>query len=84
MKKRYWTLVILLIMLSSCKKTEKINMIFSGDLFAKNVISLQGDIPGQIENPEYSWYISSSQNGEWNQLPGIWTNEIIFAHLLRG
>jgi len=77
MKKKYWILGIVLIVLSSCKKTEKDNMTFVGELFAKNVIGLQGDIPGQIENPEYSWYISTSQNGEWKELPGIWTNEIV-------
>ncbi|GGW39532.1 alpha-L-fucosidase [Arenibacter certesii] len=77
MKKRYWTLVVVLIVLSSCKTTEKDAITFVGELFAKNVIGLQGNILKQIEKPEYSWYISTSQSGEWKELPGIWTNEIV-------
>ncbi|RTE53567.1 hypothetical protein EHW67_11205 [Arenibacter aquaticus] len=65
------------VLIYSCNKTEKVNLSFDGELLAKNVISLQGEIPEPSEKPEYSWYISTTKDGEWKELHGIWTNKIV-------
>jgi hypothetical protein len=70
-------MVLVLIVLSACKKVEKVNVSLVGELFAKNVIGIKFDNPELIEKPEYSWYIATSQEGEWQKLQSIWTNEIV-------
>ena len=77
MKRKYCIPVLVVIMLCSCKNPEKDKVSFVGEFFAKNVVGLQGDIIEQTEKLDYSWYISSSQGGEWHQLQGIWTDEIV-------
>lgn len=77
MKKSYWILVFTSVLFYTCKKAEKVNVQFVGDLFAKNVISVQGEIPEHIEKPEYSWYLSTTKDGEWKELQGIWTDRIV-------
>lgn len=79
MKRNYWIPVCVLIMLFSCEKEEE-NVSFVGELSAKSVIRLQANIPKQIEKLEYSWYISSSGLGEWKELQGIQTDEIILLN----
>jgi hypothetical protein len=77
MKISYWILVFTSFLFCTCKKTEIVNVSFAGELFAKNVVSIQGVVPQEIEKPEYSWYIATSKDGEWKQLQGIWTNRIV-------
>ncbi len=58
--------------------TEKIkNVALEGDLYAKNLIEIRCDLPDQSEDPEYSWYLAPSPNGEWEKLQGIWTDKIV-------
>ncbi len=68
---------IILFILISCQKNEIKNMSFDDDFIAKNLISVQCDFPENSENPEYAWYICQTPDGEWEKLPGIWTNQII-------
>ena len=77
MKKKYWLPVFVLVVLFSCEKAEKVNVKLVGELFAKNVISVQVGMTDQIENPEYTWYIATSKDGEWKELQGIWEDRIV-------
>ena len=77
MKKKYWIPVFVLVLLFSCKKLEKPNFSLVGDLYAKNIVGLPLDFQNGKENLEYSWYMASNPAGEWSQLPGIWTDEIV-------
>tara|TARA_R110000868_G_scaffold132180_1_gene342752 strand:+ start:24525 stop:25802 length:1278 start_codon:yes stop_codon:yes gene_type:complete len=77
MKKIKSILIVGLLFLLACQKSEKGNISLVGDLYAKNVVGLPLDFQNGKENLEYIWYIGSSPTREWNQLPGIWTNEIV-------
>ncbi len=61
----------------SCQNLKIVNVSFEGELAAKNVLAVQGDYPQNIKDVKYSWAVASSPDGAWEQLPGIWTNEII-------
>ena len=63
--------------LFSCQVNQINNISFEGDLSAKNLLTVRSDLPDQAEITEYRWYLASSPEGEWEKLPGIWTNEII-------
>ena len=69
-------MIVGLLFLLTCKKSEKVNVSLVGDLYAKNVVGLPGDFQKGNENLEYIWYIATP-TGEWNQLQGIWTNGIV-------
>ena len=77
MKKLNFNLFLILCLLSSCQTAEIQNASFEGEFYAKNVISVQCDFPDISENTNYSWFVGSSSDGEWQKLQGIWTNEIV-------
>lgn len=77
MKKHNFYLILILYLLASCQNPEIQNVSLEGELNAKNIISVQCDFPDNNENMSYDWYVSSSPEGEWQKLPGIWTNEIV-------
>lgn len=61
----------------SCKSYRINNLRFDGELNAKSVLIVRFDSPEKIDSAEYSWYISSSPDGKWEKLPGIWSDEIV-------
>ncbi len=63
--------------LISCQKSEIKNISFDDEFIAKNLIEVQCDFPENSENQEYTWYIGQTPDGEWEKLPGIWSDEII-------
>ena len=77
MKKIHLYLIIPFCFLLSCQTDEIKNLTLEGDLYAKNLIEMRCDLPDQAEDPQYSWYISPSPDGEWEKLQGIWTDEIV-------
>ncbi|NQU51398.1 MAG: alpha-L-fucosidase [Bacteroidetes bacterium] len=77
MKKKILYLTVISFFILSCQTNQIKNLSLEGNLTAKNVLSAQCDLPEILNEVEYSWYISSSSEGEWEKLPGIWTNEII-------
>ena len=70
-------LLIIFFSLAACREQKIENMKIDGDHYAKNLVTVSFDSPADYFAPEYTWYISSSQGGEWEKLPGIWTNEIV-------
>lgn len=64
-------------LLLSCRTAEIKNVALEGDLYAKNLIEMRCDLPDQAEDPDYSWYLAASPDGEWEEIQGIWTDEII-------
>ncbi|MCK5463655.1 MAG: hypothetical protein KAI95_11590, partial [Bacteroidales bacterium] len=77
MKKIYMYLTFLCCFLVSCQTGDIKNVSLEGDLYAKNLIRIQCDLPRQAEDQQYSWYLSPSTGGEWEKLQGIWTDEIV-------
>lgn len=77
MKKKIFLLTTILGLLCSCQTSRIKNISFEGELIAKNILSVQCVFPADLEEVEYSWYAASSPDGEWEILPGIWTNEIV-------
>lgn len=77
MKKLNFYRFLILCLVTSCQTAEIQNASFEGELYAKNVIGIQCDFPDNAEKLTYSWFIASSPDGEWQELPGIWTNEIV-------
>ena len=73
----FFLCVFLSLFLFSCEKSGIRNLSFDGDLYAKNLISLQYNLPDNSGEIEFIWYMASSPDGEWEKLPGIWTDEII-------
>ena len=77
MKKNYLFLTVVFGFLLSCETNEIKKVSLEGDLYAKNLVSVQCELPDQAENIAYSWYISPSPDGEWEKLQGIWTDKIV-------
>jgi hypothetical protein len=63
--------------LISCQVQEIKNVSFRGDLLAKNILTVQYDFPQDIAEREFNWYIAETPEGEWEKLPGIWSEEIV-------
>jgi hypothetical protein len=70
-------MIFFLILVFSCQISGTRNLFFEGELIAKNLISVQQNLPARAVNTEYSWFIAPSADGEWTKLDGIWTNEIV-------
>lgn len=64
-------------LLLSCRTGEMKHVALEGDVYAKNLIEMRYDLPDEAEDPEYSWYLAASLDGEWEKIQGIWTDEII-------
>jgi len=77
MKKIVFYISIISILLVACQSKSIKNISFKGDLIAKNILTVQCEFPENSNNVEYSWYSSASLDGEWEKLPGIWSNEIV-------
>lgn len=77
MKKACLLLMFIILSLISCQRDQIENLKFEGYLSAKNVLAVRYDLPENLFNPEYSWYLSPSPDGVWEKLPGIWTDEIV-------
>ena len=70
-------LLILLVFQAACTKNQIQNIHFDGDLVAKQIVTARYDMPPGYKSPEISWYISPTVEGEWEKLPGIWTDQIV-------
>ena len=77
MKDFYYTFCIIALLISSCQTNKNEMPSFKGDLIAKNVLAVRYELPENIESPDYRWFISDSKEGDWVELPGILTDEIV-------
>jgi Alpha-L-fucosidase len=77
MKKASLIFACLLIAVTSCQKGHLDSLKFVGELYAKNVVGVYFDSPENIEELEYRWYFSPAMDGDWNELQGIETDEIV-------
>ena len=84
MKKNYFYLLLVFGFLVACDSNEYGKVSFEGNLYAKNLVSVNADLPDRAEEIEYSWHISPALEGEWEKLPGIWTDEIILLTSYKG
>jgi hypothetical protein len=73
----YFVLFLPLMMIFSCQVLKTKNLSFKGELYAKNLITVNFDFPDDAENTEYRWYVAPSGDGEWEKLEGIHTKEIV-------
>ena len=66
------------VMVVSCRNTVVIsNVVFEGELYAKNTINVQFDTLLPDINTHYQWFIANTPSGEWEALEGIHTREIV-------
>lgn len=77
MERLNFNLMLIFIFFLSCQTDNFKNLEMEGDLYAKNVIMLKGGVPANVKKISYRWYISSSINGEWEMLDGIYTDQIV-------
>lgn len=77
MKKVTFFLSVISFFLVSCQSESIKNISFEGELVAKDVLAVQCEFPENSDKIEYSWYLSDSKDGDWEKLPGIWSNEIV-------
>ena len=73
----YFVLFLFLMEAFSCQVLKAKKISFEGELYAKNLVTVHFNIPGDGINAEYLWYVASSADGEWEKLEGIHTKEII-------
>lgn len=69
--------ILFLVFQTACTKNQIHNIRLDGDLVAKQIVTARYDIPSGYKSPEVSWYISTNVEGEWEKLPGIWTDQIV-------
>jgi hypothetical protein len=69
-------LILMFCFLASCQK-QLPELSLKGALTAKNLVSVEGAFPCSHGALEYSWYLSSSPDGEWERLEGLRTDEIV-------
>ena len=70
-------LLIAICFFISCETNKIKNIILEGDLVAKNILTVQYDLPQEFGKLEISWYISETPTGEWEKLSGIWSQNIV-------
>lgn len=73
----YYVLFLFLVAVFSSQMLNAMKISFEGELFAKNLVSIHADFPGDTEIIEYSWYLAPSREGKWEILDGIYTKEIV-------
>ena len=61
----------------ACTQSRIQNIRLEGDLTAKQIVTVRYDLPSGYISPDISWYISTSDEGKWEKLPGIFTSEIV-------
>ncbi len=76
MKKSNCYLVFIFCFLLSCQQKSP-ELLLEGELIAKNVVTVGGELPYSHGELQYSWYLASSPEGEWENIQGIWTDEIV-------
>jgi hypothetical protein len=70
-------LFIFLVFQVACTRNQIRNIHLDGELIAKQIITARYDPPAGYILTDISWYISKSPDGEWEKLPGIWTNQVV-------
>ncbi|MBK8884499.1 MAG: alpha-L-fucosidase [Bacteroidales bacterium] len=66
-----------LVFLAACTKNQIQNIHLKGDLIAKQIVTAGYNLPSGYNSPEIVWYIAPSAEGEWEKLPGIYTDQIV-------
>jgi len=70
--------LVISIFLVSCGNSATIkNIIFEGGLYAKNTISVKFETTLPDITTNFQWFVANSRSGEWTNLPGIHTQEIV-------
>jgi hypothetical protein len=77
MRKHLFILLFLITLIVSCKSEQIGNLRFDGELTAKNVLTVQCDLPSGYSFAGFNWYLSASPDSAWEKLPGIWSDKIV-------
>lgn len=77
MRKIVLYLSIISVLFVACQNSSIKNITINGNLIAKNILAVQCDLPENLDKVEYSWYSSDALDGNWEKLPGLWSNEMV-------
>lgn len=64
-------------LLVSCNSTEIQNVVLQGEPVAKTILQVKFDQPNPQIQYKYTWSVAGSKEGEWIELPGIHSAEIV-------
>ncbi|MBK9391292.1 MAG: hypothetical protein IPN68_14255 [Bacteroidetes bacterium] len=84
MKKQFLLLILICSLIVSCADYKIQNLSFDGELIAKQILTVNYDLPEGFTSPEISWYLSPSPDSAWEKIPGIWTDEIVLLTSYEG
>ena len=65
------------LVLSACDRRQIQNLAIQGKPVAKTILQISFDRSDPGKQYEFKWKIGESQNGEWKELPGIYSAEIV-------
>jgi len=77
-------MLIIALILSSCKTDQIIGLRFQGNMAAKQILKVNYELPVGCNDPQVSWFKSFSPDSSWEKLPGIWTDEIVLLTSYEG
>ena len=63
--------------LFSCNQGKIQNVILKGELVAKTILQVSYNCSGLETVPKITWSVADSKDGEWTELPGIHSAEIV-------
>jgi hypothetical protein len=81
---RNWFIILLVALTASCASPEIKNIRLDGDFVAKQIVKVKIDPPAGYTPAEFKWFISESEIGPWEQLPGLWNDEIVLLTSYQG
>jgi len=65
------------LVLSACDRRQIQNLSIQGEPVAKTILKISFDRSDPGKQYEFKWKIGESQNGEWKEIPGIYSAEIV-------
>jgi len=84
MRNTFLLLIALIIVTVSCRSDQIKGLRFVGEVTAKQILDVRFDMPERYMDPIYSWYMSSSPDGGWEKLEGIWSDQIVILTSYEG
>ncbi|MFA5419620.1 MAG: alpha-L-fucosidase [Bacteroidales bacterium] len=77
MKSSVIIIICFFLVLFSCNLEGIQNVVLQGEPVAKTVLQVSFDQPGPQLQCKYTWSVADSKDGEWTELPGIHSAEIV-------
>ena len=72
------SIILISVIFVSCRNTGIIkDIVFEGELYAKNTISVKFATKTPEISTSFQWYVANTSSGEWEILKGIQTQEIV-------